>query len=108
MDRIAGKEYAVLLIFVGNEKILPPRVARQHFIFDGNADDFLEQFFHFLVGVDRGMQCPVLCGILHDEEGRLVVGHVIMAAARGALAKGNAIKQFIAFEQRLTQAQNVW
>ena len=53
-------KYASTARIVGDEQVLPPRVARQHFVLHRNADRLLELALHLLVAVDGGVQRPVL------------------------------------------------
>ena len=91
-DAVAGEEDATLAITIGKQKILPPRRARQHFIFDRNSDSLFKRRLHLLIAVDHGMQRPMLGRILHDQECRLVVGDMIMPALAGAVSDRQAVE----------------
>ena len=107
MHRIAGEEDAPLAVAIGEQKVLPPRRARQHLVFDRNADGPFERRFHLLVAVDHGMQRPVPGRVLHDQERRLVVGDMIVAALAGPVADRQPLEQFVAAIQRLPQRQQI-
>ena len=92
MHGIAGKKHPILAVAVGEQQILPPRRAGQHLVFHRNADNSLERRLHLFVGVDDGMQRPVLGGILHDQERRFGVGDVIMPAMARTVPDRQAVK----------------
>ena len=111
MHGVAGKKHPVLAVAVGEQQILPPRRARQHLIFHRNADDSLECRLHLFIAVDDGVQGPMFGRILHDQERRFGVGHVIVPAVAGprmrTVTDRHAIEQFVAAEERLTQPQQI-
>ena len=58
---------------------------------------------HVVVVVDDGVQREMPGGVLHDQEGRVVVGDVVVAA----LADRDALEQVVAVIQRLAQLQQI-
>ena len=106
MRGIAGDEYAVGAVGGCQQQILPPRTAREHFIFYRDTDDLFEHAFHLFIGVDCRMQRPVTGRVLHDEKAALVVGDMPMPAVPRTVAQGHHVKQFIAAEQGLTKLRH--
>ena len=107
MHRIAGEEHAAFAVLLGQQQVLPPWIAGQHLVFHRNADDLLELPVHLLVGVGGRMQGPVLRRILHQQEARVLLGHVIVAAASRAVADRNFVEQLVAAIERLAKRQHV-
>ena len=107
MYRVAGEKHAIFAVLVGEQQILPPRRARQHFVFDRNSDRALERGLHRFVAIEHRMQRPMPGGILHDQERRLVIGNVIMPAAARPIADRQTFEQFVAAKQRLAQLQQI-
>ena len=59
MHGVAGQEHAAVLIVVGDQQVLPPGIAGQHFVFHRHADDLLELPLHLLVV--STVACSVQC-----------------------------------------------
>ena len=60
MHRVAGEEDAALAITIGEQKILPPRRAGQHLVFDRNADGPLRTPLFISSSVSTS-ECRVQC-----------------------------------------------
>ena len=105
MHRIAGEEHPASAVAVGEQQILPPRIAGQPLVLHRNADGVLELAIHLRLGLDHRMQRPVVGGVLHDQLRGLVVGDVIVPALAGAVAERQPLEQLFAMVKRLAQAQ---
>ena len=101
MHRVAGEKDAILAVAIGEQKVLPPRIAGEHLVFDGDADGALECPVHFLTRVDDRMQRPVSGRILHDQLRRLVVGHVVVPPLSRAIADRQTVEKLVAAIERL-------
>ena len=77
-------------VAVGEQQVLPPRIARQHLVFDRNADRLLELRRHVLVAA-RPTACSVQCCVesCMIRNVALVVGDVVVAACRGRCRSGS-------------------
>ena len=107
MCRVAGNEHALRVIALGHQQVLAPRIVGDEFVVHRHAHGLFEELAHFVLALAARMQRPVLAIILHDQEGRLLVGHVIVAAAPGAVAHRQLVGQFLAVEQRLPHRHDV-
>ena len=92
MDRVSGKEDASVTVVVGQQQVLAPRRARQHLVLDRHGDRFLEHRLHIVIAIDNRMQGKVTGRVLHDQEGRICIGDVIVPA----FADRDALEQIVA------------
>ncbi len=105
--RVAGEEHAALAVAFGEQQVLLPLADVEHLVFERHADGLLELARHVLVALDDRVQGPVPRRVLHDEEARLAVGHVVVAALAGALAEGKPLEKLGAGVERLAQLEQV-
>ena len=103
MHGIAREEHAAAAVGVREQQVLLPFADVEHLELERHRDCLRELAVHVAVLLDDGVQREMSGGILHDQLGRAVVGHVIVAA----LADGDALKELVAAIERLAQLQDV-
>ena len=96
-----------LRVAIGEQQVLLPFADVEHLVLHRHADGLLELRRHVAVLVDHRVQRPVPGRVLHDEEGRALVGDVVVAAFARAAVDRNSIEQLVAAVERLAQAQDV-
>ena len=103
MHRIAGENPAAAPIAVGQQQVLPPLADIEHVVLDRHGDRLFEHGRHIGVGFHHRMQREVPGRILHDQERRLRIGHVIVPA----FADRDALVKLFAVIERLPQLEKV-
>ena len=105
MHRVAGQEHASPAVMVGEQQVLLPLADVEHLVLHRNADGALQLPGHVRVALGDRVQRPVPGRVLHDQEGRTVVGDVIVAAFPRAVAERDPVEQLVAAVERLAQPQ---
>ncbi len=107
MHRVAGEEDTPFAEVVGQQQVLLPLADVEHLVLQRDADGLLELLPHILVALQGRVQGPVLGRVLHDEEGGLVVRHVVVATMPRPAVDRNAVEQLVAAIQRLPEFQQI-